>query len=285
MEYDELYDESPYTSREALRRGGIMNIIRATFLICATILASVFAIIFYGYQQDQYVINSNGNFVSIFDRKSKTLNVCDKGNCNLITPTFESHPVMTQGFAPQGSLAPQVMNPQQGMPGQQPGSRILGSFPQQQGIQGNPQMMGQPQMINGNSQMMQQRGMMPQQGNPQMMGQMNPQMMQQRGMMPQQGNPQMMGQANSQMMGQMTPQMMQQMQQRGMMPQQANPQMMSPQMIRGTPQAAQAQMTGGIPQANQTPAADDANTDDTNADDTNADATTSDEGEEEAAPV
>jgi hypothetical protein len=156
MEYDELYDESPYTSKEVPRRGGIMTTIRATFLVCATILASVFAMLFYGYQQDQFVINSNGAFVSIFDRKSRTINICDKGNCNLLTPNFESRPLIAQGFGSQGQIIPQM-------------------------ARGNPQM-GQPPMGN------------PQMGNPQMMGGINPQTLAQLPMgNPQMANPQMMG--------------------------------------------------------------------------------------------
>lgn len=292
MEYNDLYDESPYVSKEVLRRGGIMNTMRATFLICATILASVFGITFYGYQQDQFVVSSNTNYVAIFDKKSKTINMCDKGNCTLITPNFpnlESHPGVTQGTGPQGSHTSQILNPQQGPVGPN-GQRLLGSFPQPQQAPGNPQMMGQPQMAGGNPHM-----------NPQMMQQMNPQMnpqmmqqMQQRSMMPQQmGNPQMMGQ--NQMGGnpQMNPQMMQQMQQRGMMPQQmGNPQVMRPQMVSGTPQAAQAQVTGGAPPAADDAATDDTATDDAAADDTKADdatqtddAATPEEGNEEVAPV
>ena len=280
MEYDQLYDESPYTSKEVRSRGGIMNTIRATFLICATILTSVFAVIYYGYDQDQFVVTSNGNFVSIFDRKSRTLNICDKGNCNLINPTF---------------IAPMPIGAQQqGLLGQV-GQRLIGSFPQSQ-TPGNPQMMqhspGMPQQMGGHPQMMHQRGMMPHQmgGNPQMMNpQMNPQMMQQmqqRGMMPHQmgGNPQMM---NSQMNPQMNPQMMQQMQQRGMMPQQmpGNPQMVSTQMVNGIP-GAQAQMTVGaaVAKPEATEEAEEESTEEDKKEEETTEEETSSE-DEEAAPV
>ena len=247
MEYDQLYDESPYTSKEVRSRGGIMNTIRATFLICATILTSVFAVIYYGYDQDQFVVTSNGNFVSIFDRKSRTLNVCDKGNCNLINPTFISP--MPIGAQQQGVLG-------------QVGQRLIGSFPQPQ-TPGNPQMMqhspGMPQQMGGNPQMMQQRGMMPQQ-----MG----------------GNPQMMN-------PQMNPQMMQQMQQRGMMPQQmpGNPQMVSTQMVNGMP-GLQAQTTGGAaaakPEASEE-AEEESTEEDKKEEETTEEETSSED--EEAAPV
>jgi hypothetical protein len=261
MEYDELYDESPYTSKEVPRRGGIMNTIRATFLICATILASVFAMLFYSYQQDQFVINSNGAFVSIFDRKSKTINICDKGNCNLLRPHFETPPLAAQGFGPQGQIIPQMArgNPQMGGP---------------QMAAGNPQMMGRPPMSNpqmGNPQMGN-----PQMGNPQMMGQLpmgNPQMMGRPQMAG--GNPQMMGpqMGHPQMMG---PQMGH--------PQMMGPQMMGPQMIAGAPGAAQPQMTGGAQAPAAAAPADEATEDEAPAEGAE-EKPAADEPEEEAAPV
>jgi hypothetical protein len=315
MEYDKLYDESPYTSKEVRPRGGIMNTIRATFWICTTILVSVIAVTYYSFEQDQFVVTSSGNFVSIFDKKSRTINVCDKGNCNLITPTFTTPAMMAQAANAQPGLLAQA------------GQRLLGSFPQPQGP-GNPQ---QPQLVGGNPQMnpqmmqeMQRRRMMPQQmGGQQMNPQMNPQMMQEmerRRMMQQQMggqqmnpqmNPQMMQemerrrmmqqqQMNPQMMQQqqMNPQMMQEMQRRRMMQQQqmagGNPQQMNPQMISGVP-GAQAQLTAGAQvaapadkAADDTAAADDTKTDDTAADDTKTDDTKADDTaapEEEAAPV
>jgi len=192
MEYDELYDESPYTSKEVPRRGGIMTTIRATFLICATILASVFAMLFYGYQQDQFVISNNGAFISIFDRKSKTINICDKGSCNLLRPHFETPaPLMAQGLGLPGQIIPHMAKGGHPMMGPQMGG-------------GNPQMMGPPPPM-GNPQMM---GPTPM-GNPQMMGaQMGNRPM---GPSPMMGPPPMMG--NPQMIsgpppGGMQPQMM-----------------------------------------------------------------------------
>jgi hypothetical protein len=276
MEYDQLYDESPYVTKDVPRRGGtsIMNTIRATFLICATILASVFAIIFYGYQQDQYVVTSNGAFVSIFDRKSRTINICDKGNCNLLTPIFDSYPHTAPGMAPRGTPTLQQ--------GAQTASRLLGTFPQPQGQQGNAPAAGQPQVTGGNPQM---AGGNPQAagGNPQMTGG-NPQMNQQTpGQQQAPGaNPQaqqmmqqlMQMQAMAQQMDSqpMSPQKIQTIRQRRMLEDQAlannllNPQMVqqirqrrtmedqqmaqmqqgaNPQTVSGTPQAAQAQATGG----------------------------------------
>lgn len=191
MEYDELYDESPYTSKEVPRRGGIMTTIRATFLICATILASVFAMLFYGYQQDQFVISNNGAFISIFDRKSRTINICDKGSCNLLRPHFETPaPLMAQGLGPQGQIIPHMAK---------------GGHPMMGPHMGGHPMMG-PQMGGGNPQMM---GPPPPMGNPQMMGaQMGNRPM---GPSPMMGPPPMMG--NPQMIsgpppGGMQPQMM-----------------------------------------------------------------------------
>lgn len=193
MEYEDLYDESPYTNKVVPRQGGMMSSIRATLLICATILASVFGITLYGYQQDQFVISSNANYVAIFDKKFKTLNMCDKGSCTLMAPNFEVH-TMVQGMGPQGGT------PQQGPVGPN-GQRIVGTFPQSQQMP-NPQMMpqgGMPQQMM-NPQMMQQRGMMPQQmPNPMV------QQMQQRGAAPQQmGNPQMIRGAPQPIQGQVT---------------------------------------------------------------------------------
>lgn len=259
MEYNTLYDESPYTAKETRRHREIINPIRAIFLICVTILACVFAIIFYSYQQDQYVINSNGAFISIFDKKSKTLNICDKGNCNLITPTFESHPFIKQEVDTHAFATPHM--PAQQMSGQ-PSPRILGSFTPPQ-MPNNPQMFGQPQMGRNNPQMMQQG--MQARSNPQMMTQMMPSPQ----MLPQRNNPQVMAQMPSpQFMGQ-NPQMMQHLN---------NPQIMNPQMIRGVPQAAQAQMTGGVPQANSSTTTEDAGTtDDTTADNTADDTSSTDD--------
>lgn len=254
MEYDELYDESPYTSKEVPRRGGIMTTIRATFLVCATILTSVFAMLFYGYQQDQFVINSNGTSVSIFDRKSKTVNICDKGNCNLLTPNFESRPLIAQGLGPQGQIIPQMAR----------GNPQMGQHPMGNPQMGNPQMMGPHPMSQ------------PHMGNPQMMGGMNPQMMGQHPM----GNPQMMGpQMGNHPMGPS--------------PIMGNPQMMGPQMISGVPGNLQPQMTGGAqaqaPAATPTPATEEAPADEAAADETpaeDAEATpAADEPEEEAAPI
>jgi hypothetical protein len=156
MDYDDLYDESPYVSREVSRRGGLMTTIRATFLICATILSSVFALMYYGYQQDQFIVTSSGNFVSIFDRKTRTVNICDKGNCTHISPMFEPHTPVIAGTNPQASLASQIINPQLGT---QTGQRVIGSTQNQAhpaaqmtgGQQANPQV-GQPQMAAGNAQ-------------------------------------------------------------------------------------------------------------------------------------
>jgi hypothetical protein len=254
MEYDELYDESPYTSKEVPRRGGIMTIIRATFLVCATILGSVFAMLFYGYQQDQFVISSNGAFVSIFDRKSKTINICDKGNCNLLTPNFEQRPMIAHGLNPQGQINPQLARGNPQMMGPQ-----IGQFQM-----GNPQIVGQQPMRQPN---MGQPNMGQPMGNPQMMGQ------------PQMGNPQMMGpQMGNRPIG--PPPMM------------GNPQMMGPQMISGAPGNVQPQMMGGaqVPLAAQAPAAaeeapaDEAAADEDPAEDAEAQ-TAADEPEEDAAPV
>lgn len=309
MEYDELYDESPYVSKDVPRRGGtgIMNTIRATFLICATILGSVFAIIFYGYQQDQYVVTSAGAFVSIFDRKSKTINICDKGNCNLITPRFEMHYPMAPGMGPQGTPAAQ-----QGQPGQ----RLLGTFPQPQG-QGNPQVAGQPQMTGGNPQMNPQTpGQPPAAGaNPQAQ-QMMQQLMQMQAMA-QQMDAQPMTPQKVELIRQrrmledqalsnnlLNPQMVQQIRQRRTVEDQQLAQMQqrpNPQMVSGTPQAA-AQQTGGAPAAaapaaeagEDEAAADDTATDETAAADDTAkaddtattdDSAATEETEEEAAPV
>lgn len=188
MEYNDLYDESPYTTKHTPRRGDKMMIIRATFLACATILASVFSLLFYNYQQDQFVISSNGIFTSIFDRKSKTINLCDKSNCNLVTPIFETRPLMSQNLTPQNA-APQPITPG-GMP---------------QGLR-SPQMMPSP-------------GMNPQQGmTPPVMGQqmgggqmIHPQMNQPQMMRPQMPppmhNPQMMPHAQMTGAHMMAPQM------------------------------------------------------------------------------
>ena len=193
MEYDDLYDESPYISRDISKREGIMSTMRGTFFICVTILVSVFGITFYGYQQDQFVVSSNNNYVAIFDRKSKTMNVCNGTNCTLITPHFpnlDSFPVATE----KGSFLSRLFN-FQGEKGEG-GQRLLGSFPQShQPPPVNPQA-GQPQIAAGNPQI-----------SPQMMQQMQQQQMQQQQMQQQQMLQQQMQQ--------------QQMQQRGMMPQQA----------------------------------------------------------------
>lgn len=157
-----------------------MSTTRTTLLICATLFASIFGVSFYGYQQDQFVISSGANYVAIFDKKSRLVNICDRGNCTLVAPRFpesESHSPAMQNMKQLGSFASRMFNPQQaggqqGMPQQGPnGQRFLGSFPQQMPTnpQMNPQMM--PQTQQGN--------MAPQQmGTPQMMSspQMNPQM-------------------------------------------------------------------------------------------------------------
>lgn len=232
-----------------------MTIIRATFLVCATILGSVFAMLFYGYQQDQFVISSNGTFVSIFDRKSKTINICDKGNCNLITPNFEPRPTMAQGFGPQGQMNPQLARGNPQMMGNHMANAQMGNPQMMQGAMRQPPMgqlpMGQPPM-----------------GNPQMMGQ--PPMGNQQMMAAQMGNrpmspPPMMG--NPQMMG--------------------NQQMMAPQMISGAPGNLQPQMMGGaapVPPAAEQAPADEAAADEAPAEDAEAQ-TSADEPEEDAAPV
>ena len=176
MEYNKLYDESPYVSEEIPRRGTKMTIIRATALICATVLTSVFALIFYGYQQDEFLVNTSGQFVSIFDRKHKTLNICDKFSCQQITPNFsssfpqESRPVLQGG---QAMNVPQPTPPiPLGMPYNfQNGQRMPGVYPlPQQGMMMPPPMNGaNPQMINPQ--------MMGSGANPMMMG--NPNMMRQ----------------------------------------------------------------------------------------------------------
>lgn len=287
MDYDDLYDESPYVSKEVRRRGGVMTTMRAIFWICATILASVIAIIFYGYQQDQYVITSGGNFVSIFDRKSKTLNICDKGNCTVITPMLETRTPMVAG-SPQASLASQIINPQQGA---QPGQRLIGSFPQHQSP-ANPQMAGgNPQ---ANQQMAQPHMAQPQMATQQQSGAANPQAQQ---MMQQLQQMELMAQQTVNQP--MSPQRIQQIRQRRAVEDQAlaanllNPQMIqqvrqlramedqqlaqaqqrpNAQPVSGNAQGGQVQMTGGAQE--QTAA---------NGGDNEADNAGGDEGNEEAA--
>ena len=183
-----------------------MSTMRGTFFICVTILVSVFGITFYGYQQDQFVISSNNNYVAIFDRKSKTMNICNGVNCTLITPRFPNldyFPVGTE----KGSFLSRLFGEKE-----EGGQRLLGSFPQSPQVQpGNPQM-GQPQVAGGNSQI-----------SPQMMQQIQQQQqLQQQQMLQQQMQQQQMQQQQMQQQQLLQQQMQQQhMQQRGMMPQQA----------------------------------------------------------------
>jgi len=158
MEYDDLYDESPYVSTEIPRRRRGTHMVRAMLLICATIAASVLGISLYDYLQDQFIISSNPSYIAIFDKKSRTINICDRGNCTLITPRFPKTESFTIPGKEEGdSLLSRFFGPWRDEK-KRTGQRLLGSFAPPHPMSGNPQMMGQM--------------------NPQMMQQMNPQMMQ-----------------------------------------------------------------------------------------------------------
>lgn len=253
MEYEELYDESPYTSKEdpftsteVPRRGGKMNSIRATFMVCVTILASVFGVIFYDFTQDQYVVTTGGNFVSIFDKKTQGLNVCTNGRCHLVKPHFERKPSMLQSVLPQGTPTAHHHRGHAGT------THHLGSFPQQQRA---PQIT--PQML---QQIQQRRAIENQQlANNQLTPQMIQQIQQRRA-----HEDKLIAQSQNPQMAQQTTPAPQQM-----MQQQSQPQMMNPQMAAG---AAQPQYTAASPQQQAAPSGP-------------VSAPEADDEEEEAAPV
>ncbi len=181
-----------------------MSTMRGTFFICVTILVSVFGITFYGYQQDQFVISSNSNYVAIFDRKSKTMNICNGANCTLITPRFPNldyFPIGTE----KGSFLSRLFG-EKGESGQ----RLLGSFPQSQQAQPVNAQVGQPQMAGGNPQI-----------SPQAMQQMQQQQQIQQQQMQQQ---QMLQQQQMQQQQIQQQQMLQQQMQQQQMQQQAGEQ-------------------------------------------------------------
>ncbi len=189
-----------------------MSTMRGTFFICVTILVSVFGITFYGYQQDQFVISSNSNYVAIFDRKSKTMNICNGVNCTLITPRFPNldyFPIGTE----KGSFLSRLFGEKE-----ESGQRLLGSFPQSSQVQPGSPQMGQPQMAGGNPQISPQAMQQMQQQQQIQQQQMQQQQIQQQQMLQQQ---QMQQQMQQQQIQQQQMLQQQQMQQRGMMPQQA----------------------------------------------------------------
>jgi hypothetical protein len=271
MEYNELYDESPYVSEEIPRRRNKMTIIRATGLFCATILASVAAMLFYGYQQEQYVISASGQFVSIFDRKHQTINVCDKTDCRLLLPQFAPKIMEPQMSTFSSPVVPANQMPS---PGRMPG--VFNPAPSLPGMTGNPQMMNQ-----GNA------PGMPPMGSPQMMGQSMPQGMAQNMQqgMPQGGNPQMMRSpiAYNGQMGPGGPMMA-----NNQFP--PRPYMMQPQMMGGMP-LAPLPPPPAPPAAPQDDSAGNAQSDDSANDTASDDTTSTDETStdeapsEEAAPV
>ncbi|MBM3467950.1 MAG: hypothetical protein FJX71_00780 [Alphaproteobacteria bacterium] len=260
MDYNELYDESPYSGSEAQWRGGKMSIVRSTFLICATVLASVFATLYYGYQQEQYVVTSNGVFVSIFDKKTKTINICDKITCSLINPKFELYqPVMPQAALP--ALPTSTAST---------GSGILNQIGQLLGSSSSkptPAAGTTPQLTVGG---------IPQ-GTPSPMGTPAPQAV---GQVPIAAvNPQLMAQRPP--MQPFPPTMVPQQ----MMPPMINPQMMAPQMINAPQQMPQmAGMPAATQQGDEEETADEESGTAKSASAEDADAGET-EGDEEAAPV
>lgn len=163
---------------------------RTTLLICAIILGSVLGITFYGHYQDQFIMNSNSHYIAIFDKKSRTVNICDRSHCTLIIPRFPNAESSSTATPGEGSLMSRLLNAWHGEKGGN-GRRLLGTFSPPQQMPGHHHMMGHPHMMQqmpqqgGNSQM---AGTPPM--NPQMMQQMAPQMMQpQMANVPPQGAP------------------------------------------------------------------------------------------------
>jgi hypothetical protein len=165
MKHKKLYTESPYALEEDLeedldedledleediREEETMRIHHVT-LMCITILASVSLLLYYN-QQDQFIVTSQSQFVAIFDRKHKTLNICSNTDCRMLAPKFDlpsDHasqgilPALASQFMPNMMSSPQQTGyPQQQMMQPQM-STPQGGYPQQQMMQ--PQGGGQQQ--------------------------------------------------------------------------------------------------------------------------------------------
>lgn len=80
-----------------------MSVVRATLLICATILLSIATVVFYNYYQDRYVLVTQEDGLYVFDRRQATVNYCDSDSCKAITPQFTLQ-AMIQAIPKQASL-------------------------------------------------------------------------------------------------------------------------------------------------------------------------------------
>jgi hypothetical protein len=119
----ETYFYNPYLPENREDKGERMSIIRATLIICATVLISVVAFIFTNSQQERFVITAGKDGIFIFDQKTSATNYCSNTECKMITSEFilpkfttivETIPTNQQQLSPQAQS--QLVNPNFGMP-------------------------------------------------------------------------------------------------------------------------------------------------------------------------
>jgi hypothetical protein len=115
----ETYFYNPYLPEQREDKGERMNIIKSTLIICATILLSVVAIIFFTTQHERFVIIGDKTGIFIFDHKTSATNYCTTTGCKMISSEFvlpkfttivETVPTNQQQMSPQ-AVQSQLVSP------------------------------------------------------------------------------------------------------------------------------------------------------------------------------
>jgi hypothetical protein len=136
MKHKKLYTESPYALEEDLE-GDLDEDLED---LEEDIRKEEHMLVYYN-QQDQFIITSQSQFVAIFDRKHKTLNICSNTDCRMLAPKFDlpsDHssqgilPALASQFMPNMMSSPQQTGYPQQQTMQPQMSAPQGGYPQQQ---------------------------------------------------------------------------------------------------------------------------------------------------------
>ncbi len=137
----ETFFYNPYLPDNREDKGERMSIIRATLIICATVLISVVAVIFFNNQNERFSVTAHKGGIFIFDHKTSATNYCTTSQCKMISSEFvlpkfttivETIPTNAQQISPQ-AVQSQLVNPNFGM--------VNSNQPQQPMMQGQQPMM------------------------------------------------------------------------------------------------------------------------------------------------
>jgi hypothetical protein len=109
----ETYFYNPYLPELREDKGERMSIIRATLLVCITVLISVTAVLYYNHHQGRFQIVAQKDGIFVFDHKSTVINYCTTKGCKMVAAELMMPKVVQVATPilpmPQPSAAPQPM--------------------------------------------------------------------------------------------------------------------------------------------------------------------------------